>query len=276
MRVSALAEYQAIYKIAQAACNDNKQRKLRQAGITDLTPDVVAAFGYYFTRSKADQRQALNLIKLAKKLKALVTFFAGKGKALWVKFKALLGVDKLTQLRPKHIAALAKKGHAVLKGAFHKAFSHWPLKLFTLDKGKLLGVNDLINKLMEKHPRFKNWLQTKVKPKVDQLDAWLRKYLPGISHVALVAIYFWIWMNVVEFEWDLNALGQVLMGNLTLGDLLASLPGSILGALMNGFGFGTFTLLPAITAARIIYLLAHNYLEYKNNKFQLAPNAVFD
>jgi len=273
MRVSALSDYQAIYKIAQAACNDNRRRKLRQAGITDLTPEVVAAFGYHFTRRPAGQRQALNLIKLAKKLKALVVFFAGKGKALWGKFKALLGVDSLTQLRPKHIADLAKKGYAVLKGAFHKSFSHWPLKLFTLDKGKIAGVNDLINKLMERYPKFKNWLQTKVKPKVDQLDAWLRKYLPGISHVAMVAIYFWIWMNVVEFEWDLNALGQVLMGNLTLGDLLASLPGSVLGALMNGLGFGTFTLLPAITAARIIYLLMHNYLEYKNNTFQLAPDA---
>jgi len=46
------------------------------------------------------------------------------------------------------------------------------------------------------------------------------------------------------------------MGRISLFDLLVSLPGSGLGFLMNGFGLGTFTLLPAALAARLLVAMA--------------------
>jgi hypothetical protein len=270
----ALEHQQAVIRQAAIEACASQSKRIRQAGMEDLTPEVVATFGevFYLPTYHAGARQA-GLINLARKLKELVKFLVGKGKALWGKLKELLGVEKITQLRPAHIKELAKKGYNALKRAVAKAFDTWPLKIYTLEKGKLMGVSDLINKLTDKFPKLKGWMD-KARPKVDQLDKWLRKYLPGISQIAMVAIFFWIWLNVVEFEWDLNALGQVLMGQITLGDLLSSLPGSAIGALMNGLGLGTFTLLPIVFVVRLLYLMAHRYITFSGGSFHLNMDAI--
>lgn len=279
MRLSELSTLAVDHRLAfirQAAidaCAANA-RRIRQAGMEDLTPEVVATIGevFYLPAYHAGTREA-GLINLARKLKDLVKWLISKGKAFWGKLKELLGVEKITQLRPSHIKELAKKGHAALKNAVKRAFDKWPLKVYTLEKGKLMSVTDLINKLVAKFPKLQG-LMDRAKPKVDQLDAWLRKYLPGISHLAMIAIFFWIWLNVVEFEWDLDALGQVLMGQITLGDLLSSLPGSALGALMNGLGLGTFTLLPIAFVVRLLYMMAHRYITFSGGSFHLNMEAI--
>jgi hypothetical protein len=95
----------------------------------------------------------------------------------------------------------------------------------------------------------------------------LRKKAPHIMGVVMVGIYIWVWMNVVEFEWDFKGLTDAITGAMSFPDFLASLPGSAFGAILNVFGFGTFTLLPIAVAARILYLLQHRYVEWNGRGF---------
>jgi len=211
---------------------------------------------------------------VVKKVKQLWDLFKQIPK-LWEKFKHLIGIESLTDI-PRAIADLVKKGAAALRAAVHKAFNTWPLKLYTLEKGKLHSLNEILGKIMAKFPKFKHWLEAHAKPKVDMFDKWMRKYLPGISHLALIAIYIWIWWNVVEFEWDLKSFTDVLTGALTLGDLLASLPSSGLGFLLNSFGFGMFTLLPMAIVARVVFLVGHRIVEWHGDKFKVDVEQVAD
>ena len=89
-----------------------------------------------------------------------------------------------------------------------------------------------------------------------------------ISGMLVAAIYIYIWMNVVEFEWDWHSLALGFTGHIGIADLLTSLPSAVIGSLLNGFGIGTFTLLPVVTAARIIYLMAHRYLTWTGSGFK--------
>jgi hypothetical protein len=226
---------------------------------------VLEAFADGFWISSPHSKVAFG--GLVRKLRDLVRVFT-KAPRLWEKFKQTIGVSKLSDL-PGAIRDLAKKGYAVLKKAVGKAFKTWPLKIYTLPQDKLWSINDIIEKIVDQSPAFKRFLSQKVRPRVDQLDQWLRKYLPGISTVAMVAIFIWIWLNVVEFEWDLHALSQVLIGQITLADLLASLPGSAIGFLMNSLGLGTFTLLPATIIARLLFLLYKRYVTWDGGRFRV-------
>lgn len=180
---------------------------------------------------------------------------------LWEQVKKLLGVESLDEL-PGKLQALARDGFHYLQKALHSAFEKWPLKLYTLPENKLLSFNALIEKLVKMSPRFEKFLHSHVKPKIDQFDHWMKEHLPHLSKLLMVAIYIWIWLNVTEFEWHLKDLMSAATGALSLSDLLVSLPGSILGFLMNSLGFGTFTLLPATIAARILVLIAARYIDY--------------
>lgn len=202
---------------------------------------------------------------LARRLKQMAVM-VGKFPKLWNRVKEFLGVESLSDL-PRKITELAKEGYKYLKRAVEKAFEVWPLKLYTLPESKLFGLNTALEKLMDASPAFKKFLTNTVKPRVDQLDAWLKKYLPTVSKVVMVAIYIWIWLNVVEFEWDLKGLIDAATGSLSLSDLLASLPGSVLGALMNPLGFGTFTLLPAATAVRLVLVITRRYVSWTGSRF---------
>jgi hypothetical protein len=245
----------------------------RQASLRDLDAEVLVAFGEGFYLPMHGGRVAFG--GLVKKLKELSRAFT-KAPKLWEQFKRTIGVTSMAEL-PGAIRRLAKDGYKVLQRAVGKAFSVWPLKLYTLPENKVLGINHIISKLVDQFPAFKRYLQQNVKPKVDQLDRWLRKYLPGVSTVMMVGIWIFIWMNVVEFEWDLHSFAQVLSGQLSLADLLASLPGSALGAMMNGLGLGTFTLLPATIVARLLWLTAKRYLVWTGRGFEISwDNLVSD
>jgi hypothetical protein len=231
-----------------------------------MDTEVLAAFGEGFYLPMHQGRVAFG--GLVKKLRELTKAF-NKAPKLWAQFKRVLGVQSMSEL-PGAIRQLAKDGYQALRRGVHKAFSVWPLKLYTLPENKVLGINALLERVVDQFPAFKRALQRNVKPRVDQLDRWLRKYLPGVSTVVMVGIWIFIWMNVVEFEWDLHGFAQVLSGQLTLAELLASLPGSALGALMNGMGLGTFTLLPATIVARLIWLTARRYLIWNGRGFTLS------
>jgi len=202
---------------------------------------------------------------LARRLKQMAVM-VGKFPKLWERVKEFLGVESLADL-PGRITELAKEGYKALKRLIDKAFSVWPLKLYTLPESKLFSLNALLEKIADASPAFKNFLTDTVKPRVDQFDAWLKKYLPAISKVVMVAIYVWIWLNVVEFEWDLKGIIDAATGTISLSDLLTSLPGSILGALMNSLGLGTFTLLPAAYAVRLALVISRRYVTWTGSGF---------
>jgi len=185
---------------------------------------------------------------------------------LWEKAKEFLGVESLTDL-PGRVKELAKEGYMALKKILSGLFNSWPLKIYSLPENKLFSVNSVIESMMSRFPQFDRWLKTNVKPRVDQFDKWLKEYLPNISKVLMVAIYIWIWLNVVEFEWDLKGIIEAATGHLSLSTLLASLPGSAIGAMMNGLGLSTFALLPAAMAARLVFLLSKRYLTWTGGGF---------
>lgn len=188
--------------------------------------------------------------------------------ALWGKVKDLLGVESLASL-PQRLKEAAREGGKYLQKALDRAFHTWPLKLYTLPEAKLFGLNALLEKLLDLSPTFKKFLRENVKPRIDQLDDWLKKNLPNLSRAVMVAIYIWIWFNVVEFEWDLKTLVSVAMGAMSLSDLLSSLPASILGFALNGLGLGTFTLLPAAMAARFAFLVGMRYVSFEGGNLRL-------
>lgn len=202
---------------------------------------------------------------LARRLKQMAVM-VGKFPNLWDRVKEFLGVESLTDL-PGRITELAKEGYKALKRLVDKAFAVWPLKLYTLPESKLFSLNTALEKLMDASPAFKTFLTDTVKPRVDQFDRWMKEYLPTVSKVVMVAVYVWIWLNVVEFEWDLKGILDAATGALSLSDLLASLPGSILGALMNSLGLGTFTLLPAAYAVRLMLVISRRYVSWTGSGF---------
>lgn len=153
---------------------------------------------------------------------------------------------------------MAVKG---LRQALHKLFDTWPLKLYTLGKEKLGSFNDLLNKILARFPSFKRWVDAGLS-KVGDLGEMLRQKAPRLTGLLMVAIYIWVWLNVVEFEWDFKSFADALSGAMTFPDFLASLPGSAFGFLLNFLKIGTFTLLPYTIAARIIYLVANRYVKW--------------
>ena len=260
LAINRLADRYLVRMAAHAACAGSGVR-LASAG---LTPEVVTAFAEHFYLPQHQGRVAFG--GLMRKLKQLVEAFK-KAPKLWDRFKQLIGVEKLSDL-PKAIKALAAKAHKALRKLLHKLFDSWPLRIYTLEKGKLTSFNDMLSGLLSKSPALKRTLD-KALSRIGTFGEMLRKQAPRIMGVVMVGIYIWVWMNVVEFEWDFKGLMEAVTGAMTFPDFMASLPGSALGALLNGFGFGTFTLLPFALVARILYLLQHRYIEWTGRGFSV-------
>ena len=252
----------------QEVCAERDFRQ-RRASVQDFNPEVLEAFAEGFYLLGHQGRVAFG--NLVQKLKALAGIFT-KIPQLWEKFKDLLGIQGVSDL-PRAIKDLAKRGYAALRRGVESMFSKWPLKLYTLERGKLRGVDDLIENLIKMSPKLDHWLRTKVKPRADQMDMWLRQHAPALSTILVLGVYVWIWWNVTEFEWDLRSLADDLLniigGNITLADLFSSLPSSVLGFLLNALNFGTFTFLPIALAVRILFLLAERYLIWTGRGFAL-------
>jgi hypothetical protein len=227
-------------------------------------PEVLASLAEEFYWPRHQGRVAFG--GLVQKLKQLAGLFQ-KAPQLWEKFKQLVGIQSLTDI-PGAVRRLVDLGKRTLHTAMAKLFNTWPLKIYTLEKGKLMSFNDLLMKLLNKSPKLKRLAENGAKA-IGDLGETIRKKAPHIIGVVMVAIYIWIWFNVLEFEWDIKALVDAITGALTFPAFLASLPGSALGFLLNALGFGTFTLLPYTIAARILYLLYHRYVEWNGRGFTI-------
>jgi len=245
---------------AQEACLSTGMR-LASAG---LTPDVVAAFGEHFYLPLHSGKVAFGM--LVRKLKQLVDGFKHMPQ-LWEKFKSIIGIQSLADI-PGAIKGLAATAVKALKSVLHKLFDTWPLKIYTLEKGKMMSFNQMLDKLISKSPKLKHILDSAL-THFGNFGEMVRKQAPHIVGAVMVAVYIWVWLNVVEFEWDIKSLVDAITGGLTFPDFLASLPGSAMGFLLNGFGFGTFTLFPVALAARVLYLVAHRYVEWTGSGFRV-------
>lgn len=261
---SRVAARHLIRVAAQDACRTTFRTRTASVNLTERVL-IAAAEGALIPDDGSPVRTA-GLMDLPRKL----VEFAKTVKRfpnLWEKAKELLGVESLSDL-PGRVKELAKQGYAALRKVLDAAFEKWPLKLYTLPENKLFSINKVIEKLMARFPKFEDFLKNSVKPRIEQLDEWLKEYLPVVSRVLMVAIYIWIWLNVVEFEWDLKGIIEAATGKLSLATLLSSLPGSGLGALMNGLKIGTFTLLPAAFAVRLLFLMSKRYLTWTGSGFE--------
>jgi hypothetical protein len=254
---------------------DQPSFQTRTAALRDLTPEVLAAFaeGFWLPMHQGQLHKTAVFRGLVKKVKSLWQAFKRAPARLWTKFKEMLGIKGITDI-PRAIKDAAKKGWKALRKVFAKAFTVWPLKIFTIPEGASFGLNAQLDRIMAKFPGFKRFLDTKAKPFLKTLDQFLRKWLPGVAPVIFTYIYITIWMNVVEFEWNFNDLVAGFTGGMSLADLIGSLPGSGLGFLMNGFGFGTWTLLPMALAARILYCLSVRLVMWRNGRFEVNQEAV--
>lgn len=261
-------------QVAHRVASEISKGNSRTASSREITGDTLAAFAEAFWRPEFQggsltRTAALGGLRtLAKRLKQLGELFT-RAPRVWEDFKKLVGVSSLADL-PGKLKDLAKQGYDYLKKALGRAFESMPLRMFLIQGA---GVNDFLMKIVKQVPGLESALG-KVKAKADQLGVWLREKAPVLSTVVVVAVFCFIWMNVVEFEWNIRDLSAALVGKISLGDLLASLPGSAIGFLMNGFGFGTFTLLPAALAARIFWLYQKNYIIWDGRSLKLNEAAL--
>jgi len=254
-----------IIKMAAREATSTREFRRRRAAVRDLTAEVMEAFAEGFYLPMHEGRVAFGGI--LGKLRDLTKLFTKKPR-IWENFKKAIGIESLSDL-PGAIKQAAKDGYAALKRILGKVFSTWPLMLYTLPEAKLFSVNGALGVLIKQFPAFESYLEKNVRPRVDAFDEWFRKALPRVSTVVLVAAFFFIWWNVVEFEWDVDSLGSILLGQITLSDLLGSLPGSAVGFLLKGFGFGTFTLFPAALIARLLFLMGKRYLVWTGRGFRI-------
>ena len=256
-----------IRQAARQACAATDPKHRVASGERRLMAAVVEGVGEHFYLPLHQGRVAFGLGGLVKRLKQLYDAFK-KAPKLWELFKKKLGIESLTDV-PGVLKDLAKKGYDTLRGWVKKAFDTWPLKIYTLEKGKLLSFNELLDKhLLQKFPKVRAAILNGAK-KVADFGEMLRQKAPVLSGILMVAIYIYIWINVMEFEWDLKALLDALTGSMTFHDFLGSLPGSLMGLVLNGLGLGTFTLLPYAIAARLIYMVGHRYLVWTGRWFAI-------
>lgn len=267
------------YMIRRAAlrvCSSPSFRN-RSAALRDLTPRTLAAFadGFYL----ANPYVKLSFGKVLKKLGQLVTLFKKLPK-LWDLFKAKLGIKSLSDL-PRAIERWISKGRDFLKRALAKMFQFPPLSIYTLGVSQKLLLQTWIEYLVNKFPRFRDWLKNKAKPRVDQFERWFRDALPVVSGAIIAAIALWIWWEVVEYEWNLQDLLSYLTdaftGRVILADLLSYLPGFGVGFILRLLGIGwdnPFSLWPPLLVAQIVVLLSNRYLIWTGKGFKLNEDQI--
>lgn len=225
--------------------------------------------GMWDTRLGGTEREAI--FGIGRAVHKLVSLLSKAPRALGL-LKRALGLDEnasLVQLVKsgdlvKRVSDLAAMGKKALKSALKFLTETFPLSLFFVSKHKAPGLTDLIHRILQKSPRIAAML-AKVKGGAHRLDQWLKKYLPNMSRVLYAAVFIWVWINVSELSWDIEAILRGFTGAISLADLLGSMPESGLGAIAAMFGLG-YGALPYAIIARLIWLVANHYLEWVPGK----------
>jgi len=183
-----------------------------------------------------------------------------------------LAIDGWSEMSwPQRAKALGSKlkevlteGKRVLGKVFQKISRTFPISLFFVPSNKMPGLTDLMNRLVQRVPWLKAAL-AKVHAGAVKVDQLFTKYLPKLRRPIYAAIFIWVWMNVSELSWDAKGILAGFIGQISLSELLASLPESGIGFIAASFGLG-YGALPYVMVARIMWLVAQNYLSYVPEK----------
>lgn len=266
----------------QEVCS-TPQFQSRTASLRDLTPAVLEAFGQALLPSHG--RVAGNFFSKIKGFLSALT----KAPQVWEAIKKFLRVTKITDL----VGAISKLIHQAYAGLLHAVnglFKVFPFYLFRLPKNQVLSLNALLNALLgvlkAKSPKAFHDIGSKiggfVKGHLLSAQEWWHEngkaLMPGLisvlkkvfdNPVMRTALYWYIWNEVTEFEWDLNGLTKAAMGQITMDELLASLPSSGMGALLGKVVSGTFTLLPQAILARMVWLITSHFFSAESGEIKI-------
>ena len=251
------------YEIRKAAHDlaSEPSFQARTASLRDLTPEVLVAFGEGFLMQGSLKVGLFGGIK--RRLQKIWDFLKQAPRA-WESLKRFLRVKSPSEL-PGKLKELARAGYKALGKLFSKLKNTFPLSIYFVPKNKMPGLTDLLARIVDASPMLKNALARVNTNVLQPLDRLLQKYVPNISRPLKAAVFIWIWLNVAEISWDFDSLIAGFTGGISLGELFASLPESAFGALLASLGVG-YHLLPVMVAARILWLVAQNYLEWVPGK----------
>lgn len=233
----------------------------RQAALHDFTPEVLAAFGEGFLLDDMMRTAAFGNFK--KKLQRIWDFVKRAPEA-WKTLQSFFRIKDISEL-PRVITEWGKKGKQALGKVLKTLAAKFPVSLYFTDRGKMPGLTDLMKRIVAKSPKLKKALSSINTRVVQPLDRWIEKHIPTLGRPIKAAIFIWIWLHVVEITWDFKALITGFTGGLSLSQLFGGFPESAIGALLMTFGLG-YGLLPVMLMARILWLVAHKYVEWVPGK----------
>lgn len=247
------------YMIRLAAGNSNPDRVLSAALVEALWVPLpqVGVKTAFLGISKA-------ISKILDLIKKVPHFWDTLQKSLEIEgWEDMTLLDKTKALGSK-LQELLAEGKKALGHALKEATHHFPLNLLFASKSKLPGLTHLIQRIIEKSPVIQTALH-KIHEGSVRLDHLFHEYLPNLRRPVYAAIYIWVWINVAELSWDAQSIMQGFLGNITLSELLSSLPESGIGLIAASFGLG-YGALPIILVARLVWLVANHYIKYVPGK----------
>jgi hypothetical protein len=211
----------------------------------------------------------------------------------WEEFKAKLGLageSTLGLLRsfPKKMKEFWNKANVYIKKTFAKAgaaiVKKFPqLEIFFKIVQKLPSVTSFFKNLLGKFPKLKSVLDSigsKATSLANTVDGFFQKnsLLQPANWFARGAFFTYVWMNVAEISWNIPEIVRGMLGGMSWGEILDSLPESGLG-LVVALLFGAFipfpyggqfaakiglnALLPMALAFQIWWLLKKGYAYIK-------------
>lgn len=175
--------------------------------------------------------------------------------------KAVKELSKMIgDLTPENIKDFLKSGAKNAKQALNQ------IRMIMTTPSEIPTLTDLIKRTAI-GAGISEWFTEKVQPRADVIDSFLKKYVPNLRRVAVAAVFTFIWLNVDELSWEMSGLVAGFTGNMSLAELLATLPESAIGALSSAlFGIG-YTIMPYMLAGRLLWLVARKYLTWDGEKF---------
>jgi hypothetical protein len=244
----------------------------RGAGKTAAVLPPQREFAVFVEAFALREGSVLKEASLAGKVKDLLQAFR-KAPNLWEKIKGALDLpDDFDDMNPiKKLGVLADKlkdwiaeGKRALMKVFDTIKVKFPLNMFFVPDKRLPSLTDLLERLVRSVPWMSKALD-KAKGYIQKADDLMNKYLPTLKRPLLAVIFGYVWFSVAELSWDIPSIVNGFLGNISLGELFASLPESGLGLLASAFGLG-YGALPVTLIARLLWLVAQNYLEWVPGK----------
>lgn len=217
----------------------------------------------------------------------------------WEEFKKNLGLAGVGTLKmvtefPKKMKEFWKKANdyvsKTLKKAGNAIVKKFPqLEVYFKIIQKMPSVTSFMQSLVGKSPKLKSALDAigkKATSLADSVDEFFAKnsILKPANWFARGAFFTYIWMNVAELSWNVPEIIRGMLGGMSWGEILATLPESGLGLVVSLL-FGAFipfpfggqfaakiglnALLPMALAFQIWWLISKGYAVIKKGLLYL-------